>query len=79
MNDKYIKLAVQEFSKSGSASYEKTFKIKDSKGVFYTVTIVKETPKLITESIGFESRSNTISALPSGSTCGCCNGSGRSI
>lgn len=74
MNEKYLKVAVQDFAKTNSNDLTKTYEINNE---YYTVTIVKEKRRVINESL-IKARSETISALPSGSPCGCCGGSGRS-
>lgn len=82
MNEKIIEQMVKEFAASGEYRFEKTYRIKGADGVYYKVEIEKhsagnkEIP--LFESVGTESF-NTISALPSGAQCGCCNGSGRSL
>lgn len=74
MNDKYMEQAVIEFAKTGKRDIEKNFTLQD-KG--YTVIIKKNSQVLIEES-NLYSNVNTISTLPSGNSCGCCGGSGRS-
>jgi len=78
MINKYIECLVNEFAKSEANKLEKTYKIEGTEKIFYKVTIEKHLPEGIIESWGLESNSNSISALPSGNQCGCCNGSGRS-
>lgn len=74
MNQKYIEQAVIEFSKTGINRTEKSFTFKNEG---YTVTIEKNS-QVIVESRKAFNNVNSISALPSGNTCGCCNGTGRS-
>lgn len=76
MNEKYIELAIIELDKSGESNFEKTYKIAGINGV-YAVTIKKTKEDMILENLSRE-HFTTISALPSGTACGCCNGSGRS-
>ncbi len=47
-------------------------------GGLFTIT-VEYKPPIVMESVDFAAlnRATTISALPSGTTCGCCNGTGR--
>jgi len=80
MNEKLIESIVKDFAKTGNNLFDKVFKLQGKDGEYYTVSIKKELSSqlLLEKSAGMESRSNTISALPSGATCGCCNGSGRS-
>ena len=76
MNEKYIKLAIVELDKSGESSFKKTYKIEGINNG-YAVIIEKIEKHMMLESISKENFT-TISALPSGTSCGCCNGSGRS-
>lgn len=78
MKDILIKEAVAEFAKSNEAKYEKAFSVRGEAGDIFTVKIERKREVLISESVSMEARSNTISALPSGAPCGCCNGSGKS-
>ncbi|EJL6584463.1 hypothetical protein SHB62_002403 [Vibrio cholerae] len=73
MNDKYVKLSVQEFAKNSSPDFKKTYEID---GEYYTISIQKEKRMVINESL--IKSSTTISALPSGSPCRSCGGSGIS-
>ncbi|MBO6226755.1 MAG: hypothetical protein J6N68_03690 [Shewanella sp.] len=80
MNEKLIESIVKDFAKTGNDSFDKVFKLQGKDGEYYTVSIKKEVSHqiLLEKRAGLESRSNTISALPSGVACSCCNGSGRS-
>ncbi len=78
MNEKAIKQIVIDLAKSGDQKYEKSFLVSGSPDEVFTVTVTRRKRVLVTESISIEARANTISALPSGSPCGCCGGSGRS-
>ena len=78
MNDEPIKKAVLDFAKSRDQGYKKSFKVGGNDDEIFTVIIERGRRGIVTESMAFEARSNTISALPSGTPCGCCNGSGRS-
>ena len=78
MSDESIKKSVLDFSKSNIPQYKKFFKVTDNDNEVFTVTIERRKRSVATESMIFEARSNTISAFPSGSPCGCCSGSGRS-
>ncbi|MDD4929504.1 MAG: hypothetical protein PHP85_09535 [Gallionella sp.] len=78
MIDDKIKLAIQELSKTNMPEYKKSFQLRGNDEEIFTVTIERKKRRLVTESMAFEARANTISALPGGSPCGCCQGSGRS-
>ncbi len=78
MNEKSVKQAVLELIKSNEQRYEKSFSLAGNSDDIFTVKIERNRSVLVTKSISMEARANTISALPSGSPCGCCNGSGRS-
>lgn len=60
----------------------RTLDIDNNDGVYYLIEIVKQPVRNknvhLFDSVGAEAMT-TISALPSGAPCGCCNGSGRSI
>ncbi|WP_144397574.1 hypothetical protein ABF162_13740 [Vibrio coralliilyticus] len=76
MASKHIENIVREFEKLGETSLSQTLKYKDK---VYTVRISKR-DETLSESFSFATnmhKSNTVSALPSGSPCGCCNGTGR--
>ncbi len=76
MNDNIIKQAVKSFSESKMNDYKKSFKLNGNDLDIFTVTITRSKRSLVTESFTLDSV-NSISALPSGSPCGCCNGSGK--
>ena len=78
MKEASIKQAVADFYKSGETSFKKEFSIVGVNDEIFTVTINRKKLNLRLENFSLEARSNTISAYPSGATCGCCNGSGRS-
>jgi len=78
MNEKAVKQAVIELAKSGEQKYEKSFSVSGQSDEIFTVTITRKRRAIVTDSVSMEARANTISALPSGSPCGCCGGSGKS-
>lgn len=78
MNEKAIKQIVSDLAKSGEQKYEKSFSVSGKPDEVFTVTVTRKKLTMVTESISMEARANTISALPSGSPCGCCGGSGKS-
>ncbi|MDX5991742.1 hypothetical protein [Ectopseudomonas alcaliphila] len=78
MKEDSIKQAVSDFYNSGESRYQKEFSISGKSDEFITVTIKRTKLVMANESLSFEARANTVSALPSGSSCGCCGGSGRS-
>lgn len=78
MNENLVKKAVQDFSKDNKPEYKKAFRISGAEDDVYIVTIERKRRIVVTESVSMEARSNTISALPSGTPCGCCGGSGKS-
>lgn len=71
-------MAVREFALSGEHREVASFKLSDQSTEIFTVTIERKRLTIATENEKFEARANTISALPSGTRCGCCNGTGRS-
>lgn len=77
MNEKTVIQTVREFSKNGDQRFKKSFFVSGNTDEIITVTIERTRRILATESLSFEARANTISALPSGSPCGCCGGSGK--
>ncbi len=77
MNEKTVIQTVREFSKSGDQRFKKSFSVSGSPDEIITVTIERTKRVLAAESLSFEARANTISALPSGAPCGCCGGSGK--
>lgn len=77
MKDDAIKKAVTEFSKTRDQAYKKSFSISGNSDEVFTVSITRSRRQLVLDSVSMEARSNTISALPAGSPCGCCNGSGK--
>jgi hypothetical protein len=74
MNEEIIKRAIQEFAKSNEQKYEKTFLENGNSTEMFTIKLERKNLALANES---EARANTISALPSGSQCYHCGGSGR--
>lgn len=78
MNNKIIEQAIIEFAKSGEKKLEKSYTVKGNDGEYYTIKIEKNNEFALLDSVNKSGKFNTISALPSGNTCGCCNGSGRS-
>ncbi|MBD8625545.1 hypothetical protein IFT64_01190 [Oxalobacteraceae sp. CFBP 8753] len=78
MKKEVIKAAVAEFIKEGKYEDQMSFSFKDKPSEIYTVKFERRSLSISNESMKFEARSNTISALPSGARCDCCNGSGRS-
>lgn len=78
MDEKTVIQAVREFSKSGDQRYKKSFFVSGKPEEILTITIERTRRIVGNENLAFEARANTISALPSGSPCGCCGGSGRS-
>ena len=77
MNEKTVVQTVREFAKSGDQRFKKSFSVSGNSDEIITVTIERTRRVLATESLLFEARANTISALPSGAPCGCCGGSGK--
>ncbi|MEZ8619103.1 hypothetical protein AB6D33_24965 [Vibrio splendidus] len=73
MSEKRLENIVREFEKTGKSSINETVKFN---GKVYTIQIESRAVKL-NESFQIN-KASTISALPSGSPCGCCGGSGRS-
>lgn len=78
MNKDVIKAAVAEFIKEGKPADQMSFSYRDNPLEIYTIRFERKSLVVANESMKFEARANTISALPSGSRCNCCNGSGRS-
>jgi hypothetical protein len=78
MKEKAIEQAVLDFYNSEKHHYRKEFSISENGDEFITITITRNKLVAANESLSLEARANTISALPSGSSCGCCGGSGRS-
>ncbi|WP_132750371.1 hypothetical protein [Simplicispira metamorpha] len=77
MNEKTVVQTVLDFVKSGDQKFKKSFSVSGNADEIITVTIERTRRVLATESLSFEARANTISALPSGAPCGCCRGSGK--
>jgi hypothetical protein len=77
MNDRIIKAAAIEFEKSKKLDFKKSYSVSESPTEIITVTFERRKFLIVNESIKFEARANTISALPSGANCTCCGGSGR--
>ena len=73
-----MELAAREVAKSKQPSVERTFRVAGSDNEFYVVKIERKRTFEISESRHLKSNSTTISAMPPGSTCGCCGGTGRS-
>lgn len=78
MNENLVKKVVQEFARDNRAEYKNIFKISGIDNDFFVVTIERQRRSFISESLALEARNNTISALPSGTPCSCCGGSGKS-
>lgn len=77
MDEDLVRKIVLSFSQDGSKKYEKTFSVDGIGDEVFTLKIERQKEGAITESVSMESRFNMISAMPPGSPCGCCNGSGR--
>lgn len=77
MNEITVIQTVREFSKSGDQKFWKSFYVSGNPDEIITITIERTKPVLATESLSFEARANTISALPSGAPCRYCGGSGK--
>jgi hypothetical protein len=77
MNNDVIKAAVAEFIKEGKQEAQLSFSFKGNPLEIFTVKFDRKNLSISNESMKFEARANTISALPSGASCSCCNGSGR--
>lgn len=77
MNDKIIKAAAIEFEKSKKTDFKKSYSVSESPTEIITVTFERRQLQVANESMKFEARANTISALPSGANCTCCGGSGK--
>lgn len=77
MNEEAIKRAIQEFARSNEKKYEKTFIVTGNSIEMFTIKLERKELVYATESHKSEARTNTISALPSGSPCRSCGGSGR--
>ena len=76
MFNKFARHAVQEFIKNDEGpEYSKSFKSADYPNEIFTITISRKKTTPANESLSLESA--FISALPSGSPCECCQGSGR--
>lgn len=76
MTNKFARHAVQEFINNGkSPEYSKSFRSADYPNEIFTITISRKKITPINESLSLES--SFISALPSGSYCEFCQGSGR--
>ena len=73
MTNKNYENIVREFNKTGKSSLDEVFELN---GQVYIVKIEKKS-KISTENFILNKAQN-ISALGSGSPCGCCNGTGRS-
>lgn len=78
MKSKLIQRIIFDFAKGNDKKYEESFSLQGYEGEVFTIRIERNKEHLINESISMEALSNTISALPSGSPCGCCGGSGKS-
>lgn len=76
MKDSVLKEVAREFAASGQKTVTKRFSIPGEND-FITIQFERNSLTVATESMKSEVRANTISALPSGSQCGCCGGSGR--
>lgn len=79
MNNKVFEAAAAEVAKLNLPGYEKEYLLVIN-GVPEEVTVKVTRKKLtvITEALKLKAETNTISALPAGGKCTCCNGSGRS-
>ena len=77
MKDSVLKEVAKEFAESGQKTLTKRFAIPGTID-FVTIQLDRKSLTVATEVQKVEVRANTISALPSGSQCGCCGGSGRS-
>lgn len=77
MNEKLIEQAVVEFSKENKPTYERVVKLSPKSNVIYRVKIERVVVNAILDGVSLESRADFISALPSGSQCPSCKGSGR--
>lgn len=77
MNEEVVKKTIREFLKSGSPRYKKAFSEEGGANII-TITIERTRKSTSMESLVAEASNNTISALPSGTPCGCCGGSGKS-
>lgn len=66
MNEKIIEHAIQEFAKSNEQKYEKVFLVGGNSTEMVTIKLERKNLALVTESLKFEARANTISAMPSG-------------
>lgn len=75
MNESSIKDAVVSFHETGESEFKKTYSVS---GEEYTVEIIKVNVEK-SSTAAFESLgASPISAMPSGTACGCCSGTGRS-
>ena len=77
MDKKIIQALIADLEKSGHSSFTQDLKHGDT---LYSLRIEKRKHSIY-ESFDQKmvfNRAETISALPSGSQCGCCGGSGRS-
>jgi hypothetical protein len=78
MKDKSVAQAIIDFANSLDTQIEKNFRYSAEQDEIFTVTITRKKRNLLSEHASMEAFANTISALPSGSQCGCCSGTGRS-
>ncbi|WP_160039595.1 hypothetical protein [Pseudomonas sp. S49] len=78
MKDKSVARAIIDFAKSNNAISETNFTYAEVPDEIFTVTITRNKKQKLSERASMEAYANTISALPSGSNCRCCNGTGRS-
>lgn len=78
MKDKSVSQAIIDFANSRDPEIVKHFKYSAEPDEIFTVTITRNKTNLLSKHASMEAFANTISALPSGSQCGCCGGSGRS-
>jgi hypothetical protein len=74
MNKDIVRSAVSDFANSGDDEYDETF---SKNGELFRVRIERLSARSHSNENLLE-KANTISALPSGSPCACCGGSGRS-
>lgn len=78
MKRKSVAQIVIDLAHSNDLRHQKSFSFSGSPEEVFTVTVTRKNKRNVDSVISLEAYANTISALPAGSSCSCCNGSGRS-
>lgn len=81
MNEQILARFLRDLISTNTQSYTGSVRLPQYPNYIFNITIEVEDLRSLTENQRFNKslNSTTISSMPSGSPCSCCNGSGRVI